>query len=194
MKVKSLLAIALVAAASSNAFSMEIVKGKLLSIKTQTTANVKPATFNETAINKNTLAALLKKHKNDQTMFIYARDQMDETPDTIKVGDSLDIRGRTNVFLDNDTTENKKYKITQSICYDPFGPGMPVCSDEENVIQLDAGGYVQLMQRPEWKPTFTEVGRYIVSVETTIEDNVDSNGASFHTEDYRMLTVEPTKK
>lgn len=195
MKLKCFLAIALVTTASSSAFSMEIVKGKVISQKTWSTINNKStATFKETTFDQKKLAILFNKHRNDSYVWTYAADHMDDVPEAVTVGDALDISGSSNAFIRNEALSRKQFMIESSVCYSPSRQ-MMTCQFNSTTLYLDVGGYVSLSQHPEWKGLkFDEVGDAVVSVETQIQDIDENNVTVFSSDDYRFINVAPAKK
>ena len=196
MKGKALLAIALIASASSSAFAMEIVKGKILEHKVWSTTNTKSVpTFKEIEFDKNRLATMLSKHKNELRTMSFAFDRMNEVPATMTVGDTADISGRAHAYIENETLDRKKYVITNEVCQDPPGSQMSLCMFSSTDLYLDAGGYISLSEQPEWKGmTFNDVGQYFVSVGTEITEEGQDVTRSYFTDDYRLITVQPAKK
>ena len=154
MKRNYLLAIALVAFASSNAFSMEIVKGKLLQHKVWSTAKTKSvATFKETTFDKQKLAYLLNKHKDEGIVYVYAADRMNYITDSVTAGTTVGIGGAATAVVLNNTQDYKTYMVEQVVCYTPPA-SLGMCAVQANMIGLDAGGYFTLAQQPSWNITF----------------------------------------
>lgn len=193
MKKESLLAIALIATASANVFSLEIVKGRLLEHKQWSTNSKSMPTFTEATFDRKKLTYLRNTHKNDLNAYIYATARMNSIPSSVNVGDQVDVNGVTSVFIGNYSLTSKKYTITEGVCTGPISQ-LQGCSMSSNVIQLDSGGYLSLSSKPDRNITFDTLGVYGVSVYTDIT-NDDNDSSVFSTDDYHWIDViEPSKK
>lgn len=200
MKGKLLFAIALIAAASSNVFSMEIVKGKLLTHKEWTTGNVK-SIVKDINIDSKKTERLLSQHKNDPNTYVYshARFPFMLSP-IIRTGEIASIDGQTSTIILNNATTNKIYTITDSVCSDtspeeaPQGPiQLRTCSFRMHQIFLDAGGYIVLAQNPGVTRSFDEAGTYNLSVSTSIISD-DNEHVTYSTSDEKRIYVSPAQK
>lgn len=187
MKGKSLLAIAVIAAISSNVFAMEIVKGRLLEHK-QSSANA----FKQLTPDHNKLANLLNKHKNDIGTFVSANARVGMLPLSVNVGDSVNLIGTADMFISNYSSSSKKFTIDISICDRYSFPTIPSCATESDVIQLDPGGAFNLYVNPTLTTTYDTAGFYNPLVNVEIH-NVDDN-STFYTDDFGTINVTDSVK
>src|SRR5687768_13602091 len=121
MTGKLLFAISLIAAASTSAFSMEIVKGKLIQHKEWTTGKGAAVFSKEISLDRKKLASMLPQKSNNNATFIATRTRMnlDESMGTTiqPVGVESHFNAFDSVFVYNFTSDNKKiYTITTSVC------------------------------------------------------------------------------
>lgn len=202
---KSLFALAILSIASSNAFSFELIKGKLLEQKELTTKNVK--TFvKDIAIDKNKLAQLLKNSKDGTDSYIKANATIRPMAfESIQVSKIATIHGENFVVIVNNSAQEKVYSVTQEICTtitpeeDTPAPGPVIgqlCTMNMIKFSLLPSGYVATGQTPSMNFTYYKEGTYRVSIASTIVQitNMGVNSEVFRTEDSENIFVSEEKK
>lgn len=193
---KKLLTLALISMASTNAFSIDIVKGKLIDHKEGTTGRVK-AIFKEDHSNRNERLLSLGKPNKENTNFIYSHVRL--LPVEINpIGSSTSIQSSIGASIS--TNKSEVYTIHRSICVQkkPFDDTQVQsfddydCNTYEDKVSMQPGGYVYTRENAGVIRTFDLPGKYDVYSSVFISDANEST--VFSTSDYDEITVPAAQK
>lgn len=182
MKIKLLVSMAIAAAVGSNAFAVQITKGKLVSHKEWTTGGAVAAYLPGTK----SLDSLLR----DKSMMKQTRIQpyhyvsADTAPVHGLVGEALSISNDAYVYAYNGSNEIQKYSYTFDICTNR-SEHINECVYTFDEIELQPGGNFYNASQPVLKVKFDKPGTY----QTIASSYIFSNGLSSGSASIADITV-----
>jgi len=203
---RKLLVLAAVSLLNMQAFSMEIVKGRLIEhkewsthgnikgqIKDLTTKEIKllPKRLTDPIDSSGSGAIYAKAIINNAFMQVIAG-----------VGDNVNIGGTTLVTINNFTIAPQQYQITREVCTAlppvvspiPNDGSIPItrlCYVFWDYVQLDSNGMLSLIENPSITFSYAQAGIYNVSVGVTITSATLSSPSNyyFNTDDSTTINV-----
>jgi hypothetical protein len=153
MKLKIIISIVVATALSSQAYAMQITKGKLISHREWATKGVK-ASFGISTRTR-------KDMKLDDNPNIIPSANFAETHSVLaKVGQPVSVKNDGFVTIANTTNHTRTYQIFMRICADAITSGNVECLNYENEISLEPGGSYVDAPVPTLTITYNEPGTY----------------------------------
>ncbi len=171
MKVKLLLATAMMAAITSNAFALHITKGKLLSHKEWATGGAIALTM-PTNKTKASLMRMLDQQNSIQPSLVVAG--IDNFATT--VNEPVTINNNGFFWFENTTAASKTLSLMTSICVQ-HSVNTLECVYTFDRFDLEAGGYVELNIFPALKVAFREAGTYITTASSEFRSEEMDGGS-----------------
>jgi hypothetical protein len=159
MKLTPIIGIALAAAISSNAFAVEVTKGKVLKHKEWSTGKVK-ASY---AKGSKTLAAMKQKIKLDGPVPTYTF--AETRPVSVNAGDTFSISNDSFTFIHNNTSEVHYYTMESSICVERTDNAVE-CVYSWDYVELQPDGDITAVSMPTLTTSFADAGTYHTDAST----------------------------
>lgn len=154
MKIKLIISMAIAAAVGSNAFALEISKGKLISHKEWATAGAKAAYLPGTKTRQN-IQDIKGMKLSESSNAVYS----DTESTTAKVGEPVTVGNDGYVWIYNASEAVKNYRFEYSICADQTANIME-CVYSEDVVELQPHGYVSDSRKPTVTMKYDTAGSY----------------------------------
>lgn len=154
MKIKLLISMAIAAAVGSNAFALEITKGKLISHKEWATAGAKASYLPGTKTRQTVLDSKgMKLSGSSNAIF------SDTESTTTQVGVPVTVGNDGYVWIYNSTETVQNYRFVVSMCADQNDEIIECVYSEDNV-ELQPHGYLSDSRKPSVTMKYDTAGSY----------------------------------
>lgn len=165
MQIKLFISMAIAAAVASNAFALQITKGKLISHKEWTTGGAIAASLPGTK----TLASIMRDKnimRPGRTHTSYFL-QAEAAPVSGHVGERIPVSNDAYIYAYNDTNEIKHYQYNFNICAIKTEK-ITECVNSGDVVELQPGGSFHNFGQPVLKVKFDKAGTYVADAASTL--------------------------
>jgi hypothetical protein len=169
MKIKLLVSMAIAAAVGSNAFALEISKGKLISHKEWSTGGA----IASSQPGSKTLESVMRRHKSmlkSENSVSYYFLEAETAPATGRVGEPVSVSNNAFVYARNDTSETQTYNYNFSICTNK-SDHIIECVYAGDVIELLPGGFFSNTAQPVLTVKFDKPGSYSTMADSIVYVN-----------------------
>ncbi len=179
--MKKIFLLGLVVSLSANtASALEMSGAKLINHKEIASPNVTASFKNINA--SDSFMKLIKNHLLDKDEIIVSTNAYSNAGYT---NEAVQLRGASYVFIRNKGNSKHTYLINTNICTDTHG-SQDECSTVSDWMEVDAGGQSQLNVLPSMTYKYSSVGRYNVSMFTSV---LRDDQPAFATSSYGLVEI-----
>lgn len=168
MNLKKLICIAAVVCFGSNAFAMEIYKGKVISQKVWSNDGSKAA-----------VVAKRNPHARHDTDNSYEDVVSSISSWSTNVNEALKINNTNYIALKNNSDQTKRYYIVESVC-SQTSDNFNRCLYYHAQIELEPTGAANINETPFLEMVYSKPGHYRVNSTSTVYDRNDDYGSVAH--------------
>jgi hypothetical protein len=162
MKMKLLVSLAVVAALGSNAYALQISKGRLIEHKQWSTNGVAVAT----TLGKK----FVPKAMNLDVNGLHSSLSVKAVSQSVKVGEPVVMSNDGGIILSNDSDTAKIYTFGFSICAESdAADGTVECVHTQDRVELQPNGEVSQPDMPVLHMTFNKPGNYSVFADAMLD-------------------------
>ncbi len=168
MRLTHLICLAVVVASGTQAFAIEIYKGKMINHKEWNTGGARGKFVSD--FNKSSTMPMSRGHHALNTNEFSGETFAHATSSSTRVSQPTELTNSNKVYYINNTNENHAYTYTFAAC-GIESDKVEQCLFYENTVELEPNGYFADESHPTIELTYTKPGKYLFQSSTqTIED------------------------